>query len=79
MNDPQARIDDVVGRWSEGDLGTPGRVRTVVTAPASVLSRSGENVDPVDPVIVQLAADLVATMRVSPGASGWPPRRSGSE
>ena len=45
-------------------------VRPVVTAPAGVLSRPGEKVDPADPQIVALAADLVATMRVSPGCIG---------
>jgi peptide deformylase len=47
-----------------------GRVRQVVRAPDPVLSRRGELVDPTDPEIVQLAADLVATMRVSPGCVG---------
>ena len=42
----------------------------VVRAPAPVLSRPGALVDPTDPEIVQLAADLVATMRVSPGCVG---------
>jgi peptide deformylase len=52
--------------WS----GPEGRVRPVVTAPAAVLSTVGDEVDPTDPEIVQLAADLVATMRVSPGCVG---------
>jgi peptide deformylase len=47
-----------------------GRVRQVLTAPAAVLSETGKAVDPTDPEIVQLAADLVATMRVSPGCVG---------
>lgn len=47
-----------------------GRVLPVVTAPDPVLSRQGAVVDPTDPEIVQLAADLVATMRVSPGCVG---------
>jgi peptide deformylase len=47
-----------------------GRVLPVVTAPATVLSTVGEEVDPTDPEVVQLAADLVATMRVSPGCVG---------
>jgi peptide deformylase len=47
-----------------------GRVLPVVTAPATVLSTVGEEVDPTDPDVVQLAADLVATMRVSPGCVG---------
>ena len=50
----------------EGD----GRVLPVVTAPAPVLSRPAAEVDPTDPAIVALAADLVATMRVSPGCVG---------
>ncbi|WP_306203870.1 peptide deformylase [Actinoplanes sp. RD1] len=49
---------------------TTGFVLPVVTAPAGVLSRPGAPVDPADPAIVQLAADLVATMRVSPGCVG---------
>lgn len=63
-------VDDLVGRWSESDLPVEGRVLPVVTAPASVLSTVGARVDPADPAIVQLAADLVATMRVSPGCVG---------
>ncbi len=47
-----------------------GRVLEVVRAPDPVLSRPGAVVDPTDPVVVQLAADLVATMRVSPGCVG---------
>lgn len=49
---------------------TVGRVLPVVRAPDPVLSRPGAVVDPTDPEIVQLAADLVATMRVSPGCVG---------
>lgn len=63
-------VDSVVGRWHEGMLGTNGRVRPVVTAPAEVLSQCGPRVDPQDPEVIQLAADLVATMRVSPGCVG---------
>jgi peptide deformylase len=47
-----------------------GFVRPVVTAPASVLSTIAEEVDPAAPEIVQLAADLIETMRVSPGCVG---------
>ena len=47
-----------------------GRILPVVTAPAAVLSAVGEEVDPTAPEIVQLAADLVATMKVSPGCVG---------
>ena len=63
-------VDDVVGRWTEHDLPVEGRVLDVVRAPATVLSRPGAEVDPADPEMVQLAADLVATMRVSPGCVG---------
>lgn len=47
-----------------------GRVLEVVRAPAAVLSEPGPTVDPTDPSVVQLCADLVATMRVSPGCVG---------
>lgn len=47
-----------------------GVVRSVVTAPAAVLSTVGEEIDPTDPAIVRLAADLIATMKVSPGCVG---------
>ena len=56
--------------WKPELLGVEGRVRPVATAPATVLSTPGEDVDPADPATVQLAADLVATMRVSPGCVG---------
>ena len=42
----------------------------VVRAPNPVLSRTGALVDPTSPEDVQLAADLLATMRVSPGCVG---------
>lgn len=47
-----------------------GVVRSVVTAPARVLSTRGDDVDPCDPSVAQLAADLLATQRVSPGCVG---------
>lgn len=47
-----------------------GTVRAVVRAPAEVLSRPSEPVDPTDPEVVRLTADLIATMRVSPGCVG---------
>jgi peptide deformylase len=49
---------------------TDGRVRPVVTAPAAVLSTVAAEVDPTSAEVVRLAADLVATMRVSPGCVG---------
>jgi peptide deformylase len=45
-------------------------VLAVVRAPDPVLSRPGGLVDPTSPEVVQLAADLVATMHVSPGCVG---------
>lgn len=63
-------INERVAAWSENDLGRTGRVRDVVTAPAGVLSMPCAEVDPTAPDTVQLAADLVATMRVSPGCVG---------
>jgi peptide deformylase len=47
-----------------------GRVLGVLRAPNHVLSVPGLAVDPADPMVVQLCADLVATMRVSPGCVG---------
>jgi peptide deformylase len=47
-----------------------GRVLPVVRAPDPVLSTPCAEVDPRDPAVAQLAADLVATMRVSPGCVG---------
>lgn len=63
-------VDDEVGRWSARDLGVDGTVLEVVRAPAEVLSQVGSEVDPTAEEWVQLAADLVATMRVSPGCVG---------
>jgi peptide deformylase len=62
--------DDRVSAWSEAELGVTGSVLDVVRAPAGVLSAPGDRVDPTSPESVQLAADLVATMRVSPGCVG---------
>jgi peptide deformylase len=47
-----------------------GAVRPVLRAPARVLGAPGQDVDPCDPEVVQLAADLLATQRVSPGCVG---------
>jgi peptide deformylase len=49
---------------------TDGTVRPVVRAPAAVLGTVAAKVDPTDPDTVRLAADLMATMRVSPGCVG---------
>ncbi|MEU7929914.1 peptide deformylase [Micromonospora echinofusca] len=48
----------------------PGEVRPVVSAPEPVLTYVGGEVDPTDEETVRLAADLIATMRVSPGCVG---------
>jgi peptide deformylase len=56
--------------WSERDLGAAGRVLRVVRAPDAVLSAPCAAVNPLDPAVVQLAADLIETMRVSPGCVG---------
>ncbi|MET1060454.1 MAG: peptide deformylase [Nocardioides sp.] len=61
---------DRLAAWTEAELGVDGRVRQVVRAPERVLSTPGERVDPTAPETVRLAADLVATMRVSPGCVG---------
>lgn len=57
-------------RTSSALAGIEGAVRPVVTAPDVVLSRAGEPVDPTDAKTLALAADLIATMRASPGCVG---------
>jgi peptide deformylase len=47
-----------------------GRVLPVVTVPADILSTACVDVDPTDPAVVRLAADLLVTQRVSPGCVG---------
>jgi peptide deformylase len=47
-----------------------GRVRNAVAAPADVLSAVSVEVDPHDPDVVALAADLLATQRAAPGCVG---------
>ena len=42
----------------------------VIRAPSQILSVSASLVDPAHPAVVQLCADLIATMRVSPGCVG---------
>lgn len=48
----------------------PGRVLPVLRAPHPVLSTACAPTDPRDPAVIQLAADLLATMRESPGCVG---------
>ena len=67
---PGGWVDDLVGRWDVRDLGVDGAVLDVVRAPATVLTEHGGEVDPTSADVVRLAADLVATMRVSPGCVG---------
>lgn len=47
-----------------------GRPLPAVMVPADVLSTPCVEVDPTDPEVVQLAADLLATQRASPGCVG---------
>lgn len=47
-----------------------GQVRDAVLAPSPVLSTRCPEVDPKDPSVIALAADLVTTMRVAPGCVG---------
>ncbi len=47
-----------------------GTVLPVVRAPHPVLATPGAVVDPTDPAVIQLAADLLATQAVSPGCVG---------
>ncbi|WP_319463501.1 peptide deformylase [Micromonospora sp. RTP1Z1] len=56
--------------WTPEALAVPGGVCPVVSAPDPLLSRPGPEVDPTSDEVVRLAADLVATMRVSPGCVG---------
>lgn len=48
----------------------PGRVLAEVLAPDPILSAACKTVDPTDPAIAQLCADLLATMDVAPGCVG---------
>lgn len=68
MSEPADNL--VLEAWTVDVLDVEGRVRTVVRAPDPVLSRPGAAVDPTSSEVVALAADLVATMRVSPGCVG---------
>jgi peptide deformylase len=55
-----------------------GRILDVVRAPADVLATPGARVDPAEPSVVQLCADLVATMYVSPGCVGLAAQQVGT-
>ncbi|MGK5672485.1 peptide deformylase [Micromonospora sp. URMC 106] len=67
---PETEAYAGLGDWTPESLDLPGEVRPVVSAPDQVLSRPGGEVDPTAEETVRLAADLVATMRVSPGCVG---------
>ncbi|MDG4806602.1 peptide deformylase [Micromonospora sp. WMMD1120] len=67
---PESGAYDGLGGWTPEALGVPGVVRAVVSAPHPLLSGTAAEVDPRARETVQLAADLVATMRVSPGCVG---------
>ncbi|SCL62535.1 peptide deformylase [Micromonospora citrea] len=67
---PEAGAYAGLGDWTPESLDVPGVVRPVVSAPDQVLSRPGGEVDPTAEETVRLAADLVATMQVSPGCVG---------
>ncbi|MFG1774960.1 peptide deformylase [Micromonospora sp. NPDC049051] len=69
-HDPEAGAYVGLGDWTPESLAVPGEVRPVVSAPEQVLSRPGDEVDPTAAETVRLAADLIATMRVSPGCVG---------
>ncbi|WP_433116073.1 peptide deformylase [Micromonospora sp. CA-246542] len=70
MSDGQGEAYAGLGDWTPESLAVAGEVRAVVSAPHPVLSRAGGDVDPTAEEIIRLAADLVATMRVSPGCVG---------
>ncbi|MEV0797855.1 peptide deformylase [Kribbella sp. NPDC050281] len=65
-----AHLNQTLASWSPAQLGIIGDTLEVIRAPHPVLATEGATVDPLDPVMVALAADLVATMRVSPGCVG---------
>ena len=69
-DEPPSRTTPSGRAWTRADLGVEGRVLEVVRAPAPVLAPRRREVDPTAPDVVQLAADLVATMRVVPGCVG---------
>jgi peptide deformylase len=60
------------------DLATAGAVHPVVRAPDPLLGMPGAPVRPDDPATLRLVADLVATMRVSPGCVGLAAQQLGA-
>ena len=55
-------VTEMISGWSPETMGVDGEVLEVVRAPHPVLATEGATVDPLDPTITQLAADLVATI-----------------
>jgi peptide deformylase len=58
--------------------GTDGRLRPAVRSPDPVLATAGADVDPAEPAIRELAADLVATMAAAPGCVGLAAQQIGA-
>jgi peptide deformylase len=58
--------------------GTDGRLRPAVRSPDPVLATAGADVDPAEPAIRALAADLVATMAAAPGCVGLAAQQIGA-
>jgi peptide deformylase len=65
-----SHFNQTLASWTPAQLGLVGDVLEVIRAPHPVLATEGAEIDPLDPVMVALAADLVATMRVAPGCVG---------
>jgi peptide deformylase len=65
-----AHLNQTLASWTPAQLGLVGDVLEVIRAPHPVLATESAEIDPLDPVMVALAADLVATMRVAPGCVG---------
>lgn len=63
-------MNGVIEGWRGPSSVGEGGVLKVVCAPDPALARAGDPVDPTDPQVIRLAADLFATMAVSPGCVG---------
>lgn len=71
MNDSESAANDgaAVAQVAMPEL-PAGRTLETVVAPAAVLSAPCSDADPKDPAVIQLAADLIASMRAAPGCVG---------
>lgn len=84
--EPPASADDApiaaAEDWPTDPLdwmsGTDGRLRPAVRSPDPVLATAGADVDPAEPAIRSLAADLVATMAAAPGCVGLAAQQIGA-